>query len=73
VTTFTGRERLSGPLKGDLFLWAPFRDIDVRNFAVIPLAGNIQVAIAASVFPDVIGAVHTGADDVAVLLPVSRS
>jgi hypothetical protein len=44
----------------------------MRNFSIIPLSGNIQVAIAAAVFPDIRFAIDAGADDIPVLLPVAR-
>jgi hypothetical protein len=51
----------------------PFRNIGMGSFGLVPGFGDIEVTIAASKIFHIRGPVNTGADDVLVELPVSRS
>jgi len=56
-------------LEYHFFRGTPFRNIFVGDLILVPLPGNIQIAIAASEFLDIGFPVHTGTDDVFVRVP----
>jgi hypothetical protein len=58
-------------LNFDLVGRPALRDIDVGNFFFVPLLGDIQVAVTTAVFFNIRYAVDTGADNVAVVVPVA--
>jgi len=66
-------ERQGYGLKRHFLGGSSLRYIDMRNRTLIPLPGNIQIAIATAEFPDIGLAINAGADNIAVFFAITGS